>query len=275
MSEPVEVLTIEAGRAERHYWRDLWRFRELLGFLAWRDIKVRYKQAVLGVAWALIQPIVTTVIFTIVFGNLAKMPDGGVPYPILVLSGLLPWQLFSTALSSSSGSLVSNANLISKIYFPRLLVPIATIAVAVIDFFIVFALFIVASLWFGNYPGWHIIFLPIFVILALATALGAGLWLTALTVKYRDFKFITPFIIQVGVFLSPVGFRTDHFPNWQDLLALNPLTGIIDGFRWCVLAGNYDVNWTGLGLGVIIIVILNLTGLQYFRRTERSFADVI
>ena len=275
MSPSPEIMTIEAGQTERHYWRDIWRFRELLGFLAWRDVKVRYKQAVLGVAWALIQPIITTVIFTVIFGKLAGMPSGGVPYPVLVLSGLLPWQLFSSALSGSSGSLVSNANLISKIYFPRLLVPISSIAVALIDFLIVFVLFVGISVWFGNLPTWHWLLLPVFILLALATALGAGLWLTALTVKFRDFKFIVPFLIQIGVFVSPVGFRTDFFPTWQGLLSLNPLTGIIEGFRWCVLSGGHQINIPGLLSGVVIIVILNIGGIWYFRRTERSFADII
>jgi len=275
MSESPETLVVEAGQTERHYWRDIWRFRELLGFLAWRDIKVRYKQAVLGIAWALIQPITTTVIFTVIFGSLAGMPSGGVPYPVLVLSGLLPWQLFSSALSGSSGSLVSNSSLISKIYFPRLLVPISSIAVALVDFLIVFMLFVGVSLWFGNTPTWHWLFLPIFVILSLFAALGAGLWLTALTVKYRDFKFIVPFLIQIGIFVSPVGFRTDFYPSWQPLLSLNPLTGIIGGFRWCVLGGHHVVNIQGLISGILIIVILNVTGIWYFRRTERNFADII
>jgi len=275
MKPALAVLTVEAGRADRHYWRDLWRFRELLGFLAWRDIKVRYKQAALGAAWALIQPILTTVVFTVIFGKLAGMPSGGVPYPVLVLSGLLPWQLFATALSGSSASLVTNANLISKVYFPRLLVPISSIAVALVDFLIVLVLFLGVSLWFGNWPTPHWLLLPVFVFMAMATALGAGLWLTALTVRYRDFKFITPFIIQIGVFLSPVGFRTDFFPSWQPLLSLNPLTGIIGGFRWCVLGGNHALELSGLLQGLAVIVILNFTGLRYFRRTERQFADII
>lgn len=275
MTPSTEPLVIEAGRSERHYWRDLWRFRELLGFLAWRDIKVRYKQAALGAAWALIQPAVTTLIFTILFGRLAGMPSGGIPYPVLVLSGLLPWQLFSTALSSSSGSLVTNANLISKVYFPRLLVPVSSVAVALVDFVIVLGLFIGVAAFYGHYPSWHWLVLPVFIFLALAAALGTGLWLTALTVKYRDFKFVVPFLIQIGLFVSPVGFRTDHFPSWQDLLGLNPMTGIIEGFRWCVLNGQHSINLTGLCYGILIIVFLNVGGLWYFRRTERGFADVI
>ncbi len=273
--DPTATIVIEAGRSERHYWKDLWRYRELLGFLAWRDIKVRYKQAVLGAAWALIQPAITTAIFTLVFGRLAGMPSGGVPYPILVLSGLIAWQLFSAALTGSSGSLVSNSNLISKIYFPRIIVPLSTLGVALIDFCIVLGLFVVVGAWFGIYPSWHWLALPVFVALALATAFGAGLWLTALTVKFRDFRFIVPFLVQIGLFLSPVGFRTDYFPTWQPLLSFNPMTGIIGGFRWCLLNGNQSLDAMSLVNGLMVIVFLNLLGLWYFRKTEKSFADII
>lgn len=268
-------LVIEPGRTERHYWRDLWRYRELLGFLAWRDVKVRYKQAALGVSWALIQPIITTTIFTIVFGRLAKMPDGGVPYPLLVLSGLLPWQLFAASLSGSSGSLVGNANLISKVYFPRLIIPLSALGVALIDFSVVIALFAAMAIWFGHLPTWHWVALPFFVLLTLATAFGAGLWLTALTVKYRDFRFVMPFILQIGLFVSPVGFRTDFFPSWQPLLAFNPLTGIINGFRWCLLGGNQALDLRSIAMALLVIALLLFTGLKFFRKTERGFADII
>ena len=269
------ALIIEAGRAERHYWRDLWRYRELLGYLAWRDIKVRYKQAVLGIAWALIQPAVTTTIFVFLFGNLAKMPDGGMPYPLLVLSGLMAWQLFAAALSGSSGSLVSNASLISKVYFPRLIVPLSSLGVALIDFTVVLVLFFGVALWFGQWPTWHWLVLPVFVVMTLAAAFGLGLWFTALTVKYRDFRFIVPFLLQVGIFVSPVGYRTDFFPNWRDLLALNPLTGIIDGFRWCLLGGTHSVSVGGLLSSLVMIALIIAGGIWFFRRTERQFADVI
>ncbi|RRJ96667.1 ABC transporter permease [Opitutaceae bacterium TAV4] len=272
---PPATLTIEAGRTELHYWRDLWHYRELLGFLAWRDVKVRYKQAVLGAGWALIQPVITTIIFTVIFGRLAGMPDGGIPYPLLVLSGLLPWQLFASALSGSSGSLVSNAGLISKIYFPRLIVPFSALGVALIDFLIVLALFLAVSLWFGYWPTWHWLALPAFIVMALMTALGAGLWLTALTVKYRDFRFILPFILQIGLFVSPVGFRTDYFPSWQPLLALNPLTGVINGFRWCLLGGSQSLSIPALATAIAIIALLLAGGLWFFRKTERGFADII
>ncbi|MBP6508137.1 MAG: ABC transporter permease [Opitutaceae bacterium] len=274
-TEVSNALVLEAGRSERHYWRDLWRYRELLGFLAWRDIKVRYKQAVLGTAWALIQPIITTVIFTVIFGKLAAMPSGGDPYPLLVLAGLLPWQFFANALNGSSGSLVSNANLISKVYFPRLVVPLSALGVALVDFLVVLGLYLVLAFWFGCPPTWHWLALPAFMLLALALALGAGLWLTALNVKFRDFRFIVPFLLQIGMFVSPVGFRTDYYPSWRDLLALNPLTGVIDGFRWCLLGGGHDIQPLALWWSVGAALLLVTSGLWFFRRTERGFADII
>ena len=242
MSLSIETMVIKAGKAERHYWRDLWRYRELLGFLALRDIKVRYKQAVLGASWALIQPAVTTVIFTVVFGRLANMPAGGIPYPLIVMSGLLGWQLFANALSGSSASLVSNSSLISKVYFPRLLVPFSCLGVALIDFLIVLGLFLLVNLWFGYFPSWHWLVLPGFILMALSTALGVGLWMTALTVKYRDFRFVVPFLLQVGIFISP---------GEQDLRVSSILTG----------AG--------------VIIVLLVSGIWLFRKTERGFADVI
>lgn len=273
-TEPAE-LVLEAGQADLHYWQDLWRYRELLGFLAWRDIKVRYKQAVLGAAWALFQPIVTMAIFTFVFGRLAKMPDGGVPYPLLVLAGLLPWQLFSNTLSSASSSVVGSSHLISKVYFPRLIVPLSAAGVAMIDFLIVLGLFVGVSLWFGFIPTWHWLVLPVFMAATLLLALGAGLWLTSLTVKFRDFRFIVPFLLQIGVFVSPVGFRTDFFPSWRALLALNPLTGVIDGFRWCLLGGRQAIDPLSILYSVGLTILLLASGVWYFRRTERQFADII
>ena len=271
---PLEI-TLEAGHTDANYWRDLWRYRELLGFLAWRDIKVRYKQAVLGAGWALVQPLITMAIFSFVFGRLADMPSGGVPYPLLVLAGLLPWQLFSTALSGASNSVVGNSHLISKVYFPRLIVPISSLAVSLIDFVIVLALFVAVALWFGAFPTWHWLMLPLFIANALIIALGAGLWLTSLTVKYRDFRFIVPFLMQVGLFVSPVGFRTDNLPNWRELLALNPLTGVIDGFRWCLLGGRQQLDPTSMVFSAAASLLLLINGLWYFRRMERQFADVI
>lgn len=268
-------LVLEAGRANRNYWRDLWRFRELLGFLAWRDIKVRYKQTALGVLWALLQPAVTLAVFTFVFGRLAGMPAGNVPYPLLVLCGLLPWQLFSAAFSNASGSLVANTHLISKIYFPRLIVPLSSIAVALIDFLVVLVLLAAMCLWWRFVPDWRVVFVPFFVALTLVTALGTGLWLTALTVKYRDFRFVVPFLLQVGLFLSPVGFSSTNLPNWRQVYALNPMVGAIDGFRWCLLRGEPALDFYNVGVSVIMAVALLVSGVRYFRHTERSFADII
>jgi lipopolysaccharide transport system permease protein len=268
-------LVLEAGRADDHYWRDLWRYRELLGFLAWRDIKVRYKQTVLGAAWALLQPAITLVVFTFVFGRLARMPSGNVPYPLLVMAGLLPWQLFANALSSASGSLVSNTHLISKVYFPRLVVPLSALAVALIDFLIVGGLYVALCAWWGFWPDWRVLLLPVWVGFALLAAFGAGLWLTALTVRFRDFRFIVPFLLQVGVFLSPVGFSTSNLPSWRLVFSLNPMVAVIDGFRWCLLRGSPPLYVPELLIGGAVTAGLLVSGLWYFRRTERSFADVI
>ena len=270
-----DPLVIEAGRSSRHYWRDLWRYRELLWFLAWRDIKVRYKQTALGVAWAVIQPAVQTVLLTFVFSKLARMPDGGLPYPLLVLAGLLPWQLFSTAFSSAGNSLVTNAHLVTKVYFPRLIVPLSALAVALVDLAILLVITLPVAAVMGVPPSWRLLLLPAFIAAALLIALGAGLWITALTVKYRDFRFITPFLLQIGLFVTPVGFRTDYLPNWRDLLALNPLTGVVNGFRWCMLNGDTDFYGKGFGVSLVMAALLVVSGLWYFRRTERQFADVI
>ena len=268
-------LVIEAGRADLHYWRDVWRYRELLVLLAWRDIQVRYKQAVLGIAWAVIQPAVQTILLTFVFGKLARMSAGDVPYPLLVLAGLLPWQLFSAAFNGAGSSLVGNAHLISKVYFPRLIMPLSALAVALIDMLVLLALAIPFAAFHGVYPGWQLLFLPLFTLGTLLVALGAGLWITALTVKFRDFRFIAPFILQIGLFVTPVGYRTDLLPNWRDLLALNPLTSMVDGFRWCLLGGRTAFDPRGLALSLTITALLVLSGLWYFRKTERQFSDVV
>jgi lipopolysaccharide transport system permease protein len=270
-----DELVIEAGRGSSHYWRDLWTYRDLLLFLTARDIKVRYKQTVLGIGWALIQPIVTTFIFTFVFGKLAAMSAGGVPYPLLVLAGLLPWQLFSSALAGSSASLISNANLISKVYFPRLVIPLSSLGVALLDFLVVLGLYLVASIWFGRIPSWHWALLPLFILAALFLAFGAGLWFTALTVKYRDFRYIVPFLVQVGVFISPIGFSTSVVPTWKGLLDLNPMTGVIDAFRWCLLSDGQPFEIRGMLCSVVMSTVLTLSGLWYFRKMEKTFADVI
>lgn len=269
-------LIIEAGRTERQYWRDLWRYRELFVFLAWRDILVRYKQTVVGVAWSLIRPFLTMIVLTIVFGKFAKMPSGGVPYPILVFCALLPWQFFSAALSESGNSLVANSNLISKVYFPRLVVPASSVITSFVDF-LISALFLVGLLfWFHYVPSANILYLPLFVVLAFAASLGIGLWIAALMVKYRDFRFIVPFVVQFGLYISPVGFLSTVVPEkWRLLYSLNPMVGVIDGFRWCILGGEHLINWPSLTLSIGGVVILLFTGVWYFRKTERTFADVI
>jgi lipopolysaccharide transport system permease protein len=269
-------LVIEAGRRERHYWRDVWRYRELFYFLAWRDLLVRYKQTVVGVAWSLIRPFLTMIVLTVVFGKFGKMPSGGVPYPILVLCGLLPWQFFSTALSESGNSLVSNANLITKIYFPRLVIPASSVIISFVDFLISATFLVLLMIWYHFVPSTEIVFLPLFVVLAFAASLGIGMWIAALMVEYRDFRFIVPFIVQFGLYISPVGFYSNVVPEkWRLLYSLNPMVGVIDGFRWAILGGEQAIYLPGMIVSVLGVAVLLLTGLRHFRNTERTFADVI
>lgn len=276
MSSENDILVIEAGRTEKHYWLDLWRYRELFYFLAWRDILVRYKQTVIGVAWALIRPFLTMVVFTVVFGKLAKLPSEGVPYPILVFAAMLPWQFFSNALSEASNSLVGNANLISKVYFPRLIIPASSVITSFVDFLISGAILVGLMAWYRFVPDWRIITLPFFIGIAFAAAMGAGLWLTALNVKYRDFRYIVPFIVQFGLYVSPVGFSSSIVPGrWRLLYSLNPMVGVIDGFRWALLGSDSKIFVPGFILSMAIVAALLITGILYFRKTEKSFADVI
>ncbi len=269
-------LVIEAGRTERQYWKDLWRYRELFYFLAWRDILVRYKQTVIGLAWALIRPFLTMVVFTVVFGQLAKLPSEGAPYPILVFSGMLPWQFFASALAECSNSLISNANLISKVYFPRLIVPASAVIVSFVDFLVSGMILLALMAWYNFVPSWRILTLPLFIGIAFAASMGAGLWLAALNVKYRDFRYIVPFIVQLGLYISPVGFSSSIVPQqWRWLYSLNPMVGVIDGFRWAILGVNAKVYWPGFMLSIGLVCLLLVTGIWYFRKTERTFADVI
>lgn len=271
-----EELVIQAGRAERQYWHDLWRYRELFYFLAWRDVLVRYKQTAIGVAWALIRPFLTMVVFTIVFGKLANLPSGGVPYPILVFTAMLPWQFFANALSECSNSLISNANLISKVYFPRLIVPASAVIVSFVDFLISGMILLALMAWYNFVPDWRIVLLPCFVLIAFMAALGAGLWLAALNVKYRDFRYIVPFIVQFGLYISPVGFSSSIVPpQWRLIYSLNPMVGVIDGFRWAVLRGEFQLYLPGFILSLLLVSLLLISGVWYFRKTERTFADVI
>jgi lipopolysaccharide transport system permease protein len=277
MTKPdLNVVTIEAGRTDARYWHELWSFRELLWFLAWRDILVRYKQTVIGVAWGLIRPLVTMIVFTMVFGNLAGLPSGGAPYPILVFAALLPWQLFANSLSDSSNSLLSNAGMISKVYFPRLIVPASAILVSVVDFLITLALLVALMIWFQILPSWRLLFLPFFLLLALATSLGAGLWFAALNTKFRDFRYIVPFVVQFGLYVSPVGFSSDLVPErWRLLYSLNPMVAVIDGFRWAIIGSDARIYWPGFITSCVLIMLILVTGVMYFRNTEKTFADVI
>ena len=273
----VSLTVIEAGRGERHYWLDLWRYRELFAVLAWRDLSVRYKQTVIGVLWALVRPVLTMAVFTVVFGRIAALPSDGItPYPLMVFAGMLPWTLFSTGLADASNSLINNANLITKVYFPRLLVPAATIAVAFVDFLISFCILIALCIWYKFVPGWQIILLPFFVLIAFFASLGPSLWLTAFNVKYRDFRYVIPFIVQFGLYISPVGFTSAIIPdNWRLLYSLNPMVGVIDGFRWCLLGGQSQLYVPGLLISLAVTTILLWLGIRQFRRTENSFADLI
>lgn len=271
-----QKLIIEAGRTEQQYWKDLWRYRELFYFLAWRDILVRYKQTAIGMAWALIRPFLTMVVFTVVFGNLAKLPSEGVPYPILVFAGMLPWQFFSTALSECSNSLISNANLISKVYFPRLIVPTSAVIVSFVDFMISGMILLGLMAWYNYVPSWRILTLPLFISIAFAASVGVGLWLAALNVEYRDFRYIVPFIVQFGLYISPVGFSSNIVPEqWRLLYSLNPMVGVIDGFRWAILGGESKLYMSGFALSVGLVIFLLISGIWYFRKMERTFADVI
>ncbi len=278
MSAPQELI-IEAGRSEAHYWRDLWRYRELFGFLAWRDILVRYKQTVIGVAWAVIRPLLTIIIGAGIFGGLANLPSDGVPYPVMVCAGTLPWFFFSSALSESASSLVGNANLISKIYFPRMILPASAVVVAFVDFAISLAILAGLMAWYHMWPTWRLLTLPLFILLAFLSAMGPGLLFTALNVKYRDFRYIIPFVVQFGQFVSPVFYSTTAIQEkygdlGRTLVAINPIVGVIDGFRWAI-CGTTQLHWESFVLSTTLSLLLLVVGVWYFRKTEKTFADVI
>jgi len=282
MSSPSEAapsvhLVLEPGRADRQYWPDLWRYRELFFILAWRDVSVRYKQTVVGAAWAFIRPFLTLVVFTVLFGNLAKLPPPpGMPYAVVVISGLLPWTLFAAVMGDASNSVIANGNLISKVYFPRLIVPMSTIVVALIDFAVSLSILAGVMIWYGVLPSWQLLLLPFFVVLALLTAIGPALWAAAIIVKYRDFRFIIPFMLQFGLYVSPVGFSSDVVPShWRLLYSLNPMVGVIDGFRWCIIGGESPIYLPGLVLSMAVVAFFLWLGIRTFRSTERGFADVI
>jgi lipopolysaccharide transport system permease protein len=272
-----DSIDIEAGRQERHYWLELWRYRELFRVLAWRDLSVRYKQTVIGVLWAIIRPFLTMLVFTVIFGQIARLPaDGTAPYPLMVFAGILPWTFFSSGLSEASNSLINNANLISKVYFPRLIVPTATVVVAFMDFLISFVLLILLMVWYRFMPDWRILILPAFVLLAFLASVGPALWITALNVKYRDFRYVIPFIVQFGLYVSPVGFSSSVVPEqWRLLYSLNPMVGVIDGFRWCILGGQSELYPASMVISIVVTAFFLWFGIHRFRKMEKSFADLI
>ncbi len=272
-----EEIIIEASRVEKQYWRDLWRYRELFFFLAWRDVLVRYKQTVIGIAWSLIRPVLTMIVFTVVFGKLSKLPsESNAPYAIMVFAALLPWQLFANALNESSNSLIANANLLSKIYFPRMIIPASAVLVCLVDFLISSVVLVLMMAWYNFWPGWQVLFLPGFLALGVLVAFGAGLFFAALNVRYRDFRYIVPFLVQLGLYASPVGFSSSIVPaKWRLLYALNPMVGVIDGFRLAILGSWTEFFFVEICLSLMVAALFFFVGIRYFRRTERSFADVI
>lgn len=272
---------IEPGRSEKNYWKDLWRYRELFYILSWRDIKVRYKQTVIGVVWSVLRPLLTMMIFTFVFGEIAKFPaPEGVKYSLVVFAGLLPWQFFSTGLSEASNSLIGNERLISKVYFPRMIIPASSVITSLVDFLISLALMFGLLIWYRVVPSVNIVFLPLFILMAFVASFGVGLWLTSLNVKYRDFKHVVPFLVQIGLYLSPVGFTSEKAAEiipeklrW--LYYINPMAGVIDGFRWCFFGEKLSINWNGMLLSLAVTVFFLLIGIRTFRKMEKSFADLI
>ena len=273
-----QVLILEPGRTDKNYWTDLWRYRELFLILAWRDVSVRYKQTIIGVGWAILRPFLTMVVFTVIFGRVAKLPsDGDAPYALMVFAAMLPWTLFSSSLGDASNSLIGNASLISKVYFPRLIVPTATVVTAFIDFLISFVILLGLMIYYQFAPSWNLLLLPVFILLALLASLGPGLWITALNVKYRDFRYVIPFIVQFGLYVSPVGFSSNVIPEqWRLLYSLNPIVGVIDGFRWCILGGSDSpIYWPGFLLSLMIVAFFLWLGVSRFRKMEKTFADLV
>ena len=274
-------LWVEAGHAEKHYWLDLWRYRELFFILAWRDVAVRYKQTVAGTAWALVQPLLTMIILTVIFGKVAGLKSmGDAPYAIMVFAALLPWQFFSNALSASGQTVVSNRDMISKVYFPRIIVPAGSVLVSLVDFLISLVILAGLMIWYQFPPVWNILYLPVFMVIAMVAAMGAGLMLTALTVQYRDFRFLVPFIVQFGLYVSPVGLNLDQIrgrisPELFYVYCLNPVVFVIEGFRWCILGGEFRLLESPMLVSFAVSFFLLAAGIVYFRKTERSFADII
>ncbi len=270
------LITIEAGKTERHYWRDIWRYRELFYFLAWRDILVRYKQTTIGIIWAVLRPLMTMAVFTLVFGKVAKLPSEGVPYALLVFTGLLPWHFFASAFTEAANSLIENEKMITKVYFPRLIIPTSAVIASILELVISGGLLLALMLLYGVMPDWRIVALPFFAALAFSAAVGAGVWMSALNVKYRDVRYVIPFLVQAGLYISPVGFSSQLFPDgWKLAFYLNPITGVIDGFRWALLSGKFELYEPGLLVSGLVTAALMVGGVYHFRKTEKTFADVI
>lgn len=276
ITEKKHELIIEADKSKLHYWKDIWAYKELFYFLAWRDILVRYKQTVIGIAWSVIRPFMTMIILTVIFGKIANLPSGGVPYAILVYAAMLPWQFFSNSFSEASNSLISNSNLLTKVYFPRLIIPSTSIVVSLIDFLISMAILALIMAYYQFIPGWQIFTIPLFLLLASVTALGTGFFISALNVQFRDFRYIVPFIVQFGLYISPVGFSSNTIPDkWRLLYSLNPMVGVIDGFRWAILGGNTQIYLPGFILSIFVALLFLYLGIRTFRKMERIFADVV
>lgn len=276
MDKP-STLIIEAGKTERHYWADIWRYRELFYILSWRDISVRYKQTVIGILWAVLRPLLTMIVLTFVFGRIAKLPsDGDAPYAIMVYAAMLPWQFFSMSVTESSNSLIGNKQLITKVYFPRLIIPASSVITSVIDFLISFVILCCIMLYYQFPPNWNMLFLPGFFFIAFLSAMGIGLFITSLNVKYRDFRYVVPFLVQFGLYISPVGFSSSVIPDQYRLLySLNPMVGVIDGFRWAILGQESIIYLPGLVLSLLITLFCLYLGITRFRKMEKSFADII
>lgn len=276
ISPSTEETIITPEQSISSFWRELWVYKDLFFFLAWRDFKVRYKQTVMGAAWAVIRPLLTMIIFTVVFGRLANLPSDGVPYPLLVFTAMLPWYFFSSSFQDSSNSLIANAGMISKIYFPRIIMPISTLFVNFVDFLISFALLLILLAFYGVTPDWRMVLLPLLLLLGAMAAVGAGLWFSALNVTYRDFRYVVPFIVQLGLYISPVGFSSELVPiEWRLIFSFNPMVGVIDGFRWAMTGTDVSLYVPGFIISVLVAVILCASGVWFFQKTERRFADVI
>jgi lipopolysaccharide transport system permease protein len=274
-SEQFDII-IESKKPIGHYWKDLWNFRGLFLFLAWRDLLVRYKQTVVGASWSIVRPFLTLVVFTIVFGRVAKLPDLGVPYALLVCAGIIPWQFFSNSFAESSSSLISNANLLSKVYFPRLIIPASSLIVSLVDFIISLLILFALMIYSHFAPSWQIVLLPLFLILDILISFALGIFVSALNVRYRDFRYIVPFFVQVGLFISPVGFSSQIISeNHRLLYSLNPMVGVIDGFRWCILGGESKIYFPGFIISILLSLVILIAGIGYFRKVEKNFVDII